>query len=479
MDKIGDKTMKKYTEISKQILGNVGGRDNIKVVNHCATRLRLTVDRVQPINEDNLKKISGVMGVVSRGNELQVIIGPEVGNVYNSFLKVGDFSDKQVKSNKTEEEPNTGSSNKNKLAAVVDFISGTFVPVLPVLVAAGLVAAVLNIAVTFFGLPNKGGTYTVLSAINNAGFYFLPIFIGFSAARKLSMNPLMGMFLGAILVHSSIDGAKGLDFLGITIPQVTYNTSVIPVILGVLFMYYVDKGIDRITPKEIKFFAQPLLTILIVAPVTLIVLGPLGNFIGGYIATALGFINDQLGWLSVGLMGALTPFLIMTGTNQALFPLVFASMAESGYDAFVMTGMLAANTAIGAAALAVAFSQKDKDTKALSLSAGITGVMGITEPAIFGVLLRFKKALIGAVSGGLAGGIFAGIVFLKQYAIVSPGVAAIPTFIPTDGSGLSSNFWFSIVTILIAVAVSFTVTLILSKAKNNSSVSTKKEKKVS
>ncbi|HEY2420435.1 MAG TPA: PTS transporter subunit EIIC [Neobacillus sp.] len=474
--------MKKYTEISKQILEEVGGRDNIKVVNHCATRLRLTIDDIRSINEDDLKKISGVMGVVSRENELQLIIGTDVGNLYNNFLQVGDFSEKQVKAAKQETaaEANTG-GKKNKLATVVDFISGTFVPVLPVLVAAGLVAAVLNIAVTFFGLPAKGGTYTVLSAINNAGFYFLPIFIGFSAARKLSINPLMGMFLGTILVHSSINNVKGLDFLGIAIPQISYGSSVIPVILGVLFMYFVDKGVDKITPKEIKFFANPLLVILIVTPITLIVLGPLGNFIGGYIATALNFVNHQLGWLSVGLMGALTPFLVMTGTNQALFPLVFASMADQGYDAFVMTGMLAANTAVGAAALAIAFSQKDKDTKALSLSAGITGIMGITEPAIFGVLLRFKKALIGAVSGGLVGGIFAGIVFLKQYAIVSPGVAAIPTFIPTDGSGLSSNFWFSIVTILIAVVVSFSVTLILSKTSDNSkkTIETEVERKIS
>ncbi|MDO3410957.1 PTS transporter subunit EIIC [Saccharibacillus sp. CPCC 101409] len=487
--------MSKYTEISERILGEVGGPGNVSVVNHCATRLRLTVADPDLVDQGGLKSIPGVMGVVMRGGgELQVIIGPDVGNVYGSFMEAGGFDGKKDRgdqsaagdspasasaaragassagtSAKEAGSRSGGRSFKAILSRIVDFISGTFVPVLPVLVAAGLVSAVLNIAVTFFGLPAEGGTYTVLTAVNNAGFYFLPIFIGYSAARKLSINPLMGMYLGAILVHSAVDGAEGLDFLGISIPQVTYNSSVIPVIIGVLFMALVDKGFDKIIHQSIKFFAKPLLTILVVTPVTLILLGPLGSFIGSYLAAALQFVNQELGWLSVGLMGALTPFLVMTGTNQALFPLVFASMADNGYDAFVMPGMLAANTAIGAAALAIAVTQRSKDTRALGFSAGLTGVMGITEPAIFGILLRFRKALIGAASGGLAGGVFAGIVGLKQYAVVSPGLAAIPTFIPTDGSGLTTNFWFSIATIAIAVAVSFGVTLVLSRPDRSGS----------
>ncbi|MFP7478450.1 PTS transporter subunit EIIC [Terribacillus saccharophilus] len=459
--------MSKYNELSKEIIEGAGGPDNIKVVNHCATRLRLTVSEIERVNQDELKQLKGVMGVVSRGNELQVIIGTDVANVYSSVLQVGEFSETQAKQaaavDLVQDEENK-KKKKNPFAMIVDFISGTFVPVLPVLVAAGLVAAVLNIAVTFFGLSDTSGTYTVLTAVNNAGFFFLPIFIGYSAARKLSINPLMGMYLGAILVHSSINDAEGLNFLGIAIPQVTYSTSVIPIILGVLFMSVVDKGWNKVIPKEIKFFAQPLLTILIVTPVTLIVLGPLGNFIGTYIASGLNFVNVELGWLSVGLIGALTPLLVMTGTNQALFPLVFAAMADNGYDAFVMSGMLAANVAIGAAALAMSFLKKDKDTKAMSLSAGITGVMGITEPAIFGVLIRFRAAFVGAIAGGLVGGIFAGIVFLKQYAVVSPGIAAIPTFIPTDGSGLSANFWYALVTIVLAAIVSFITTFLAGRS---------------
>lgn len=361
--------MSKYSMLAKAILDLSGGEKNIAVVNHCATRLRLTINDGTKFQEEDIKALKGVMGVVNRGTEVQVIIGTEVGNVFNEFLKLGNFN----KGGKKEE-----TNKKNKLTAIVDFISGTFVPVLPILVAAGLVSAVLNIAVTFCGLSADTGTYTVLNTINNAGFFFLPIYVGYSAARKIGINPMMGAYLAAILVHSNIDGVAGLDFLGIKITQATYNTSVFPIILGVLFMYLVDKGVAKITPKEIKFFAKPLITILIVTPVTLILLGPIGIYLGNFIAEGLTFINLKLGWLSVGLIGALTPILVMTGMNQALFPLVFAALADKGYDAFVMPGMLAANVAIGAAALAVWIKAKDKDNKALALSSGLTGVLGIT-----------------------------------------------------------------------------------------------------
>lgn len=458
--------MSKYQTMIKKAIKELGGHDNISVVNHCATRLRLTLHDAGKVNVNALKTIPEVMGVITRGKEIQLIIGTEVSMVYNEFITYGEFEE-GGKRNETLDDPEQLEQQKNDygkrniLAVIVDFISGTFVPILPILVTAGLVSAVLNIAVTFLNLSAEGGTYTVLSAINNAGFYFLPLFLGYSAARKLGINPIMGAYLGAILIHSSIDNAEGLDFLGISIPQVTYNTSVIPVILGVLFMFYVSKGVDRITPKEIKFFMHPLLTILIVIPITLLLLGPLGTFIGRFIADGLNFVNLELGWLSVGLIGALTPLLVMTGTNQALFPLVFTSLAESGYDAFVLPGMLAANVAVGAAALAVYYRVKKKDTKALALSSGITGVMGITEPSIFGVLIRFKRPLIGAMIGGGIGGLVAGIFQLKQYAVVSPGIAALPTFIPTDGTGLTSNFWLAIVVLFISVVVSFIVTYLL------------------
>lgn len=463
----------KYVDTSKEIVENFGGKNNIKFANHCATRLRITAVDNSKINQENLNKIPGVLGVVKRDNEYQLVIGTDVGSLYAEFVNVADVQKEQIINENLDkhltkiETESRNNKEKSQLNKTVDFISGIFVPILPILVAAGLVSAVLNIAITFLGLTSDSPTVVVLNAINSAGFYFLPIYLGYSSASKLNINPFMGAYLGAILVSSTIDGAEGLDFLGISIPTVTYANSVIPVILGVFFMSFVYKFLDNHIPKEIKYFINPLVTILITTPVTLIILGPLGEFIGNYLAIGLGWVNEKLGWLSVGLIGALTPLLVMTGTNQALFPLVFAGMADFGYEAFVMPGMLAANVAVGAAALASSYQSKDKTMKSLALSSGITGVMGITEPSIFGVLLPLQKPLYGAIVGVGIGGIFAGIFRLKQYAVVSPGIAALPTFIPTDGSGIGSNFYFAIGTLLISFAVSFIYTLILLRKDKN------------
>jgi PTS system beta-glucosides-specific IIC component len=452
--------MSDYHKLVSDIINNVGSSTNIKSATHCATRLRLHVADQKAVDVEKLKEEPQILGTVFHGDELQLVIGPDVPNVYAAFEKQYE-SGKEGKDQENTQKRHRTPKEYGQLA--IDFVSGTFVPILPVLVAAGLVSAVLNIGVTFFGLSGKSGTYTVLNAINTAGFYFLPMYLGFSAARKLGINEIMGLFLGGVLVTKAIDGVGKLSFLGISIPQTQYNTTTIPVIFGVLFMAVIDRQADKVIPKSIKYFFKPLIVMMITVPVTLILLGPLGNTVGGFIATGLSFMYQHLGWLSVGLMGALTPLLVMTGTNQALFPLVFAMMAEFGYDSFVMPGMLAANTAIGAAALSISLVESNLKKKELAFSAGITGVMGITEPSVFGVLINYKSAFMGAILGGGVAGLFAGLVQLKQYAVVSPGLAAIPTFIPTNGAGLNSNFWFSIVAIAIAVTVSFTSTYLMQK----------------
>lgn len=451
--------MKNRRDLANKILVELGGAQNINIVNFCATRLRITPKEFNKINFLNLENIDGVLGIVRADNQVQIIIGTDVPNIYQEFIKLtGQTANKKIEENL---DVNL-TENKVTIRKIIDFISGTFVPVLPILVAAGLVSAVLNIATTFLGLNPESGTVVVLNAINTAGFYFLPIYIGYSAAKNLNINPFMGAYLGAILLTSTINGVENLNFLGINIPTVNYQNSVIPIILGVLFMYFVYRILDKIVIEQIKYFVNPLVAILIVTPITLIVLGPLGGIIGNYLAIALTWVNNKLGWLSVGLIGALTPLLVITGTNQALFPVVFAGLAEFGYEAFVMPGMLAANVAVGSAALATYFVIREQKSKALAHSSGITGVMGITEPALFGVLLKFKKPLLGAIIGGGVGGLFAGIVQLKQYAVVSPGIAALPTFIPPNKSGMS-NFYFAVLTLIISITISFVSTYILLK----------------
>ena len=446
-----------YKDSAQDILEAIGGAGNVAETNHCATRLRLRVNDPKKINDDKVKKISGVAGTVIAGNNYKIVIGTDVANVYNEFVKLtGDTSSSAPKEK-------TKFTWKGLGRTIIDFVSGTFVPILGVLVAAGLISAVLNIGTNFFGLNPKSGTYIVLNAIYEAGFYFLPVYVGFSAAKRLGLNSYLGGMLGAFLIFKTIDSAKGLTFLNISAPMIQYNTSIIPVILGVLFMKLIDMGMQKITPKEIKFFIIPLVEMIVTAPVTLLWLGPLGYQIGTIIVTALTFMNQHLGWFSVGIMAAITPLLVMTGTNQALFPLCIAAVAATGYDAFVLPGMLAANVAVGGAALGVAAYTHDMRQREVALSSGITGVVGITEPSIFGVLINNKIAFLSTIVSAGIGGLLAGLLQVKEFAIVSPGIAALPAFMHAKNGQMDNNFWCALAVLIFSAALSFALTFYFGK----------------
>ncbi len=457
----------KYEQLVKDVLFNIGGKENLDFANHCATRLRLKVKDISKVNQQGLKTTKNILGLVVQEKELQIIIGTHVNQVYNEFVDAAEIEmQKEIKENLDED---LKSDKKQKLTVqgafntAVDFVSAVFVPVLPVLVAAGLVSAVITIATNFFGMDTSGGTATILSSINSAGFYFLPIFLGFFTARKLKISPAMGAFLGAILVCSTINGVEGLNFLGIPVYTASYNGTTLPVIFGVLFMAVIDKGIDKYIPKEIKFFAKPLITILVVVPVTVLLLAPAGAFLSNYINAGIIWLSNTVGFFTVAIFAVFNPLMVMCGLDKALASIVLASLANNGYEAICLVGSLTSNTAIGGAALAVWWMSKNADTKALGLSAGITGVLGITEPSLFGICLRFKKPLFGAMIGGAIGGLFAGLVQLKQYALVSPGLAATPTYISPDGTMI--NFYLALAAIAISVVSGFIATILLSRNK--------------
>lgn len=463
--------MSSYKDTAQDILKAIGGSQNVVETNHCATRLRLKVSDPQKINDDEVKNISGVAGTVLAGNNYQIVIGTDVGNVYNAFVKLLDG-----KPTASGTQPKEKLTLKGVGRSIIDFVSGTFVPILAVLVAAGLISAVLNIGTNFFGLSPKSGTYIVLNAIYEAGFYFLPIYVGFSAAKRLGLNSFLGAMMGAFLTYNTIDSAKGLSFLGIAAPSIQYDTSIIPVLLAVLFMKLLDIGLQKVIPKEIKFFIIPLVEMIITAPVTLLWLGPLGFQIGTLIVSVLTFLNQHLGWISVGIMAAITPLLVMTGTNQALFPLCIASVAASGYDGFVLPGMLAANVAVGGAALGVAAYTHDIKKRELALSSGITGVVGITEPAIFGILINNKIAFFSTIASAGISGLLAGLMQVKEYAIVSPGIAALPAFMHANNGKMDNNFYAALAILIISVVLSFGLTFFFGKrsqAKKESMIDNK------
>lgn len=427
-----------YQKTANQIKEAVGGEKNISTVTNCATRLRFTLNDEKLANDEQVKAIAGVMGVVHSQGQYQVIIGQDVENVAK-YLK------------------STENGNEKKSKNILEIIAGCFTAILPVITAAGMLQAFLVLA-TSFGLSAEHPTYIVLYNIANSAFYFLPILLGFSSAKKFNVNPYMGAFLGAILVNPALMGIEGLSLFSVPIKAVTYSSSVIPIFLGVAFMSIIEPIADKVSPKIIKFFTKPLLTIIIVAPVTLIVLGPLGTVIGEYLSQFILFIDSYFGLLTPVIIGALCPILVMTGMHYALMPLVFQQFTTMGYDSIMAPGMLAANISQGAAGLAVAYKTKNKDLKALAASTGFTGVLGITEPVMYGVNLKLKRPFYAVMVGGAAGGLVAGLFGVKSYALASPGLAAIAVFL--GGEGLN-NLYGALASIVVSFVVTFIVTLIL------------------
>lgn len=447
-------------KLSEEILSGFGGKDNILFAAHCATRLRLTIKDEDKVDEENVKKIKGVLGLVKNENEYQVIIGTGVSSVYLEFSKLGDFGSGDTKQDVVKEntEPKK-KEKKNYYLIATDFIAGTVLPSLPIIVAGGMMSAVLVMCKTFFNLSTETGTYTVLNSIYTAAFAFLPIFIGYNAAKKLTINPMLGSLLGAVLVSPDISGVEKLNFLGIPITTANYGSTILPVIFGVLFMAVVYKPLDKYIPKEVKFFFVPLLTMLITVPVTLICLAPIGTWLGQWIGVGLIWLNTNFGWLSVGVIGAACAILVFTGTGTGLYAAIFLAFSENGFENFMMPGMLAGNLAIGGAAIAAMTLVRDKDTKAMAFSSGLTAVFGITEPAIFGVLIPYQKPFISAAIGGGIGGLFAGFTHVAEFAFVSPGVASIVAFINPDGT--HTNLIMAIATMVIAFVSAFIATKII------------------
>ena len=453
--------MNRHTELCTEILNVIGGKENIDSVALCATRLRLTLkDGSKAGNGESIKAIKGVLGLVVMGNSYQIIIGPGVEVVYLEFLKIAE-----IKGNEQRVAGAQDAGMKQKLTfrraimKAIDFISGSFLPVLPVIVAGGLISAMLVCCTTFFNMDQESGTYIVLNSIYTAAFTFLPIYVGCNTAKKLNFSPMLGALLGGILVSANISGAENLNFVGIPITTVDYAQSVLPVMLGVLFMSFIYRPLDKHIPAAVKFVMVPVLTMLVTVPVTLIVLGPFATWVGNGVAYVMLWLNTNLGWLSVCLMSAFCPIMLFTGTGGGLFPAVFASFAANGFEGFIMTGLLSANIAMGAAAIATSLKLKNKDNKSLALSTGITAIFGITEPAIYGVLIRWKKPFIASILGAGIGGIFAGFMHVVEYVFSSPSIISIIAFANPDGT--MNNLIMAIITMIIAFVSTFVITMLM------------------
>ncbi|WP_025684087.1 beta-glucoside-specific PTS transporter subunit IIABC [Paenibacillus maysiensis] len=441
-----------YKDIAQAIFNKVGGNDNINSIIHCSTRLRMTLRKPELAQTDEIKALDGVMGAVNSGGQYQVIIGNDVGYVYNELAKLLD-PDKS--SSDEAEKVKADRSLKGLFNTFASMIAGIFQPIIPAIAASGMLKALLLLCTVTGIMSKESQTYMVLSVIADAAFYFLPMLLAFSSAQKFKTNPFVSVLLGGVLLHpnliSLLGGEKAVTFAGLPVASVQYATSVIPIILTIWFMSYIEKFADKISPGPVKIFLKPLIVILIVAPVALIALGPLGTYLGMGMSNGVFWIQERIGWLTVVLMSIVMPLIVMFGMHKVFYPIIFAALASPGYETLVLIAMLASNMAQGAGAFAVSLKTKDPKFKQIALSAGISGVFGITEPALYGVHLRLKKTLFACMIGAGVGGLFAGLMNLKAYAAVGPGFASLPMFISED----HSNLVYALITMAISIIVTF------------------------
>ncbi|GFZ32240.1 PTS beta-glucoside transporter subunit EIIBCA [Clostridium zeae] len=440
-----------YNEFAKDILEKVGGISNVKSVTNCATRLRFKLKNIKNVDIEGINTNKEIMGAVNKGGQYQIIIGTDVARICNEIRKIGNFAEEDLSEDKEIRSPGT---------AILDTISGVFTPILPAITGAGMLKAVLALLTAFNILSKSSETYYVLNFIGDAGFYFLPIFLAYTSAIKFKCNPFLAMSLGAVLLHPDfsalVQAGKDVSFLGIPITLAKYSSSVIPIILIVWVMSYIEKIADRVSPKSIKFFTKPLLVLLVSAPLALIVIGPLGTVIGDLLSNVINYSNAKAGWLVLTLLSGTMPLLVMTGMHYSVVPIAMEAINKFGFESLIVPAMLASNIAQGGAALAVAIKTKNKELKQLASSSGITAVFGITEPAMYGVNLRYKRPFVAVLIGGACGGFYAAVTGLKSYTLASPGLAAIPVFL-----GTRANFINAIIVCIIAFVVAFVLTLVM------------------
>ena len=456
---------KDYKKLSDDIIAVVGGVGNILSASHCMTRLRLNLRDDAKLNAEEAKKIPGVINLIQQNGEQQFVIGQDVASLYEEIIKndikaAGSIDDAEALKQDTQKKGNV-------VEAILSYVGGTFSPIIPVFIAGGLTGAVISLLQTFAHLSAESGTVFVLTAIQQAMLYFLPVYIGFSSASRLKSNPYLGAFLGAILLYVTANRPEVLNFLGIPVASIGYNGQIFPVVLGTLFMSVVYRFLQKVLPVVFRTVLLPVLTMLIVVPVTLIVLGPIGYWVGTALANGVLAIYRAFPALAVAIIGATTVWLVFFGMNNATYPVLFLLLAEVGSDPLICTGMAPANVAVGGACLAYALLQKDADKKGVGISSGITALSGITEPGVYGVLFPNRYPLIGAMVGGGVGGFLAGLFGLTQFVVANPGFISFAAYFNPDGT--MGNFWGMMGVMVLAVAIAFVVTYFLGKkqtAKN-------------
>lgn len=465
--------MGKYENLAKEIVKNIGGKDNVSSLTHCITRLRFKLKDESKANDDVIKNMDGVVTVMKSGGQYQVVIGNHVPDVYADvmpLLNLGD-TDSQEKDGK----------KGNLLDRFVDTISGIFQPILGIMAACGMVKG-LNTLFVALGLYTADcGGYMVINAVGDAMFTFLPLFLGFTAAKKFGLKPMVGLAIGAIMCYPAIQAStisagteplyamfEGtmfaspvyIEFFGIPVISMDYTSTVIPVIFVTYFASICERFFSKFVPDLVKFFFVPMLTLIVALPVGFLLIGPVATFGSTIISETVLSIRDFSPMIAGAVVGLTWQILVIFGLHWGFIPVYINNIVTLGYDN-VMMPFFACTFATSAVVAAIFFKTKDKNLKEMCIPNFISGIFGVTEPAIYGILLPLKKPfIISCIAGGIGGG-FYGLFNFRKFMMGGMGIFEFPAMIEPDGS--MGNLIVAVTGVIITMIIAFVMTMVIYK----------------
>ena len=452
--------MSDVAKIASDVLELVGGKENVRFVNHCITRLRFNLVDQSKADTEAIKKIKGIIGVNTVGDQYQVIVGPLVDQVYGALCELGGFEKTAAVDADDEKKP---FSLKNLGSDIMDYLSGSLTPAIPVMLAGAMIKMVLAL----FGpdmlgiMSTESDLYTLFTFVGDAAYYFFPIYIGFSAAKKLGANQLMGAFMGGILLHPTVASLAdtGFKVYGIPAAMQSYSATVLPILLIVYVMSLVEKFFKKFIPATLRVMGVPLMTTLVMLPLALCVLGPIGGFLGNYICNGIIWIGNVLGPIGPMVIGALWEFLVMTGMHQVMISQMVIVFVQNGFENVVSLGATAASLAVSGMCLGVMLAQKNKENKAESFTYFVSGLVGgVTEPGLYGNGIKYSKPLIGMMAGGAAGALYASIMGVKAYALIPvANFLALTSFAGGSTANLINGILCGVISLVVAAVVTYII----------------------
>ena len=477
----------KYDGLARIIIQNVGGKSNINSVAHCITRLRFKLKDESKANKEVLESTDGVIKVMQSGGQYQVVIGNNVADVYDAVLEVGHFQGAGAvdEDGNAVDDGDTDGGKKSPVSILIDMISGVIQPTLGVLAATGIIKGLLALFSFLNILPESSGTYQVLYAVGDGFFYFLPIILGYTAAKKFKMSEFIGMAIGIALCYPAMVNITGGEVLGtlfagtafemsyyttflgipVIMPASGYTSSVVPIIIACALGAVLEKWLRKVVPDVIKLFVVPFITLVVMVPLTYLVIGPIATVLCNLLTAIFSVIYGipVVGGLVAGvLIGAFWQVLVIFGLHWGLVPLALINYSNLGYD-FILSPYFCVSFAQTFVVLAMLLKTRDDKLKKIALPAFISGIFGVTEPAIYGVTLPRKKPFVYSCIGGAVGGAFIGFMGTRSFTMGGLGLFGLPSYIDTVGdTGIQSLIYVLIGTVIASV-IGFVLTWVLYK----------------